>query len=522
MDHKHLAPSINDSGESDTDSESDILGCAPPEILLCVAKTKKGQPCKGGRLPGSDFCFDHAPLMKGISCSALTRKGKPCRGLRLPGSEFCVIHATQQFGKDVEVERILEGMTDRKANVADHSNVFVKGVPVESENKGETKVENDESSVTESFATANEPNLASEQEAAEPDEMDIEDEADNLQHLRDIFEVESGSESDDSGSTSDISEKSDSSSGIALGDMGGKAHKPEEWDWEMTLEQRWEEAQALMENLRSLMLEADVCIKRAVPVARRELKEAKTCAKARVYENKSVIGGTMVGCISRLGSIRKTRPFAVVVEEASEVLEPLLFACLSESTKKLEMIGDHRQLQPSVMSRYDFEICNNVNISMFQRLIEAPTGHSVSSTVLSVQVRFFCECGLLSCLTLTPSSASNAKKHLRPDTRLLCGCHGDRRSCDLLNEKDWRPSAAFKCVDHLNGEDCWPRGTWGKSSHISLDSHGCARQSPSRSVTDEYPRGWHGLRVCELPCLVWSTSVVYCDIDSVQRSADGN
>ena len=95
----------------------------------------------------------------------------------------------------------------------------------------------------------------------------------------------------------------------------------------------------------------------------------------------------MVGCISRLESIRSERPFAVVIEEASEVLEPLLFSCLCESTMKLEMIGDHRQLQPSVMSRFDFEILNKINVSMFQRLIEAPPGHEVPSSVLSVQRR---------------------------------------------------------------------------------------------------------------------------------------
>lgn len=132
---------------------------------------------------------------------------------------------------------------------------------------------------------------------------------------------------------------------------------------------------------------AHLRVKEALKVARREHHRAKTRAKSRVYENKTVIGGTMVGCIARLDSIRATRPFAVVIEEASEVLEPLLFSCLTESCLKLEMIGDHRQLFPSVMSRFDFELCNKINVSMFQRLIEAPDGHTIPSTVLSVQRR---------------------------------------------------------------------------------------------------------------------------------------
>jgi hypothetical protein len=39
-------------------------------------------------------------------------------------------------------------------------------------------------------------------------------------------------------------------------------------------------------------------------VARREHHEAKIRANTKVYENKAVIGGTIVGCIQRLEAIR--------------------------------------------------------------------------------------------------------------------------------------------------------------------------------------------------------------------------
>ena len=76
-----------------------------------------------------------------------------------------------------------------------------------------------------------------------------------------------------------------------------------------------------------------------------------------------------------------------IVEEASEVLEPLLFACLCQSTVKLQLIGDHLQLQPSLMDKFDFMRINKVNVSMFERLITAPDQHRVPSGVLSVQRR---------------------------------------------------------------------------------------------------------------------------------------
>ena len=104
-----------------------------------------------------------------------------------------------------------------------------------------------------------------------------------------------------------------------------------------------------------------------------------------MYENAELIAGTIVGCIGRLEAIQATNPFAIVVEEASEVSEPLLFSCFSPSTCKLELIGDHFQLQPSMMSKFDFERINKMNISMFERLVRAPKQYSVPFDVLSLQ-----------------------------------------------------------------------------------------------------------------------------------------
>lgn len=61
--------------------------------------------------------------------------------------------------------------------------------------------------------------------------------------------------------------------------------------------------------------------------------------------------------------LRASKPFAVLVEEASEVMEPLLFACLTPSTMKLQLIGDHLQLKPSVSQKFQFEIRNKVKIN---------------------------------------------------------------------------------------------------------------------------------------------------------------
>ena len=52
------------------------------------------------------------------------------------------------------------------------------------------------------------------------------------------------------------------------------------------------------------MSKFDEKLKKQLDVARREHHEAKIRANTKVYENKAIIGGTIVGCIQRLEAIR--------------------------------------------------------------------------------------------------------------------------------------------------------------------------------------------------------------------------
>lgn len=52
------------------------------------------------------------------------------------------------------------------------------------------------------------------------------------------------------------------------------------------------------------MSKFDERLKEQLEMARREHHEAKIRANTKVYENKTIIGGTIVGCITRLESIR--------------------------------------------------------------------------------------------------------------------------------------------------------------------------------------------------------------------------
>ena len=407
-------------------------------VVACTAMNKRGKPCKGKAISRRIlFCKDHLHLHRTAllqeldttealddheeenyspatsnNCVATTRKGKPCKGVALPGSKYCYDHSPPE----AMIAKIAEQVPDSKIRAVSRKDQE-EGGPVgksmdrldaESEAVGgpEGEIEavatrsahmltspSDNKLVNDSTASGDDDSFmdAKEFSCEELDEYEFEEEeGENLQHLRDIFEVEDGLEDLENSDEEAADEENASMLQSDIGEIEASetgSRSPKEWSWEMSLDERWNSCHSLMQELQKLLLVAYNQAKGATNVARKDLRKAEIQAKARVYENRSVIGGTMVGCIHRLEAIRTTRPFAVVVEEASEVLEPLIFSCLSESTVKLEMIGDHRQLQPSVQSRFDFEICNKINVSMFQRLIESPHGHEVPSTVLSVQRR---------------------------------------------------------------------------------------------------------------------------------------
>ena len=184
-----------------------------------------------------------------------------------------------------------------------------------------------------------------------------------MQHLREIFEIEGGDEENDEDGFHDalcvlpevyceersIAAADDIRINISKKTNGTHLKDPTDWSWSLSLDDRWAACQAFMHDQCSELSHVMGMVKKDLPQARKSLRDAESRSRARVFENKTVIGGTIVGCITRLESIRATRPFAVIVEEASEVLEPLLFACLCQSTVKLQLIGDHKQLQPSLM-----------------------------------------------------------------------------------------------------------------------------------------------------------------------------
>eukprot|EP00854_Cymbomonas_tetramitiformis_P003981 gene3981-4950_t len=383
------------------------------------------------------------------TCAGMTKKKKPCKSCAAPESNYCHAHAPPEESYERrrrEEERLKnekeQGVQKQGVKEKDAAAELRADVRPPTPNSGTDEGLYDTSKTKDNLAEEEvfydiceaevDVNLAEEEgdqseEASGPwmgpqpadftdsggyDNIDEVEEADGMRHLREIFEVDEGDADVDAQYNDDAAS---SKFRVAAGDAGadsgstGSRSGPfgasfstaqqnavpqreipqhtREWTWEMPLEARWEACQHFMQEQIDEMRALLELVGQQLDVARKKLRDAQGRANTKVYENRTVIGGTIVGCVTRLEAIRATRPFAIVVEEASEVLEPLLLACLCPSTVKFQMVGDHLQLQPGLMDKFDFMHINKVNVSMFERLVQAPEGHRVPTGVLAVQRR---------------------------------------------------------------------------------------------------------------------------------------
>ncbi|KAK3285890.1 hypothetical protein CYMTET_6522 [Cymbomonas tetramitiformis] len=142
------------------------------------------------------------------------------------------------------------------------------------------------------------------------------------------------------------------------------------WTWSMPLAGRWEAAAAVLRGMGATVGRLRGLAECHVEAARQERAEIGALA----FKQARVIGATVVGAARRLEAIRAAEPFAMVVEEACEVMEPTLMAVLAvRSLRKLELVGDHHQLPAFVQNCwFNLEATHpSIKVSLFERLVGA-------------------------------------------------------------------------------------------------------------------------------------------------------
>eukprot|EP00658_Telonema_sp_P-2_P011832 TRINITY_DN14531_c0_g1_i1.p1 TRINITY_DN14531_c0_g1~~TRINITY_DN14531_c0_g1_i1.p1 ORF type:complete len:748 (+),score=185.98 TRINITY_DN14531_c0_g1_i1:122-2365(+) len=115
-----------------------------------------------------------------------------------------------------------------------------------------------------------------------------------------------------------------------------------------------------------------------------EFQTAKMSADLSLcYAQTPLVGMTANYAARHRALLHKLQPRVCIVEEAGELLESQLLACLSSpALEHLVLIGDHQQLRPKV-SDFKLERDFHLDISLFERLLSNGT----RSSSLSLQLR---------------------------------------------------------------------------------------------------------------------------------------
>ena len=105
-----------------------------------------------------------------------------------------------------------------------------------------------------------------------------------------------------------------------------------------------------------------------------ELRRHDLEQQVALLSGMKVVGMTISGASIYRDTIAALKPQHVLVEEAGEVLEPLLIAALGPWVKRLTLVGDHQQLPPSVET-HQLAKAYNFNTSLMERLVNNGLKH---------------------------------------------------------------------------------------------------------------------------------------------------
>ena len=159
----------------------------------------------------------------------------------------------------------------------------------------------------------------------------------------------------------------------AAADVEALAAAARGWAWGAPLEQRWAEVAVFLRGIAGIVTE----LRRLAQPHLDDARQRRAEASADAFKKARLIAATVVGGVRRLEALRAAEPFAAVVEEACEVMEPTLMAVLSmRSLQKLELVGDHRQLPAAVPNAW-FNLESaipSIKISLFERLVTGAAG----------------------------------------------------------------------------------------------------------------------------------------------------
>ncbi|CAI5723385.1 unnamed protein product [Peronospora farinosa] len=156
-----------------------------------------------------------------------------------------------------------------------------------------------------------------------------------------------------------------------------RGHGPNIWMW--SLARRRDALTEWVNATRSASIEELVRAQETYLSTMKKIKIVKDQADVNVLECAHIIGMTTTGAAKNQQKITAVAPPVVICEEAGEVLEAQVMACLSPACQQLVLIGDHKQLRPHIAT-YNLSVESAIgerfalDKSLFERLVAPSSG----------------------------------------------------------------------------------------------------------------------------------------------------
>ncbi|KAE9245768.1 hypothetical protein PF002_g7081 [Phytophthora fragariae] len=149
------------------------------------------------------------------------------------------------------------------------------------------------------------------------------------------------------------------------------------WTW--SLAKRRGALAEWVEDMRSSRVEELIRAQEAYLKTKKKIETVKEQADVEVLKRVQIIGMTTTGVAKNQQKLAAVAPPVVICEEAGEVLEAQLLACLSPACQQLVLIGDHKQLRPHIAD-YNLSVESAIgeryalDVSLFERLVAPSSG----------------------------------------------------------------------------------------------------------------------------------------------------
>ncbi|KAG6957112.1 hypothetical protein JG688_00011105, partial [Phytophthora aleatoria] len=161
--------------------------------------------------------------------------------------------------------------------------------------------------------------------------------------------------------------------------LGGNGWMRDSNVWMWSLAKRRAALAEWVGALRTGRVEELIAAQKAYWETMKKIETVRQQADVEVLKRVQIIGMTTTGVAKNQKKIAAVAPPVVICEEAGEVLEAQLMACLSPSCQQLVLIGDHKQLRPHIAD-YNLSVESAIgkrfalDVSLFERLVAPASG----------------------------------------------------------------------------------------------------------------------------------------------------